>query len=76
MLKKWSLAFCTLLALVLAPTVLQAQNVDPSAPKGSKQNPIKPSSVTAAPSKSKSTKGKRGSKANPITGATHPRGSN
>jgi hypothetical protein len=73
--KKWLSAAIGVVALTAMPGLSNAQTTGSKAPLGSKQNPIKPTSVSSVPNSGKSTKGKRGSKTNPISGSTHPRGS-
>ncbi len=62
--------------MALVPSLSLAQSTGNNAPLGSKQNPIKPTSVNPAPTNGTSAKGKRGSKTNPIAGSVHPRGTN
>lgn len=63
------------MAMVSTPVLSFAQSTNNTAPVGSLKNPIKGTLVsTTAPASSKSSKGKRGSKTNPIAGNTHPRG--
>ena len=74
MLKKFIPSALGIAALILLPLVSMAQNTGNNAPLGSKQNPIPPSSVTPVPTKNAAkSKGKRGSKTNPIAGSVHPR---
>lgn len=72
MLKKGFSVVTLAAALSVLPALSQAQSSNNKYPLGSKQNPIKPTSSSPA-SPGKSSKGKRGSKTNPIAGGTHPR---
>ncbi len=75
MVRKY-LVVAAAMATISVPVLLLAQTSTNGAPLGSKENPIKGTLVsTSAPTGHKSTT-KRGTKTNPITGSTHPRGTN
>jgi len=75
MSKKSLVSFAGAAVMTFLPLLSYAQSTGNTAPLGSKENPIKPSSVNTAPPNGKpSAKGKRGSKSNPIAGSVHPRG--
>lgn len=74
MSKKLFSVSAVLFSLAVLPALSHAQTSGGNAPVGSKENPIKPTSVTPSNHSSSSAKGKRGSKTNPIAGSVHPRG--
>ena len=77
MSKKSFTAAAAALTLTFLPMISLAQTTANNAPLGSKDNPIKPVTISVTPSLTKvSAKGKRGSKTNPITGSSHPRTAN
>ncbi len=77
MSKKSFTAVVGALVMALLPLASHAQSTGGNAPLGSKQNPIKPTSINPAPANGNSSaKGKRGSKTNPIAGSVHPRTTN
>ena len=75
MFRKYFKVVTTTVATVSIPAFLLAQSNTNTAPLGSQENPIKGTLVSTTPIKSTKAK-KRGTKANPITGSTHPRGTN
>ncbi len=71
MFRKHFLAVTVTVATASLPALLLAQTSTNGAPLGSKENPIKGTVVSSSPINKAN---KRGTKTNPITGSTHPRG--